>query len=124
MSEIKAQTLEEFLKDKKLGEVKIRSMCWDKKGWFMPYYSCSSKYHGLSDNQSNVIFLKSMNDTWELYKEPKPKVMRAMYLYKYEDCSPAYTHLAIKDDEEFLNIMVGVDRIEWFKRLDEAECES
>ena len=77
------------------------------------------------DNTCMIIPPPSCRNDYELYIEPKPKVMRAQYAYKFkigkvESDRPTMTGDLYKDDDEFKKV---VGKVKWFKRLTEIECE-
>ena len=116
------KTLKELLEGVEL-PVKVRRDDWASKTTYDEiYYRYNETFYGHTSYGAQVSI--SVNEKgYELFTEPKPKVMRAQYLVY--DASPYnvpyITNQLYKDDAEFLKFH---DDGMPFKRLAEIECES
>lgn len=114
-------TLKEFMKDKKLGEVNIAI---DSYHWFKPMFIHNSIYYGFYKDGPSSQHKLNLIMSWQVYGEPKPKVMRAQYQVMYKTATiPFIGECLYKDDSEFID-RNSLQYISWFKRLEEQECES
>lgn len=117
-------TLKELLKDKELGTVKVRHFLWEESKWFQPMYYHNELVFGHDDDDFPDSQEIDYDTDWELFEEPKTKVMRAQYLYKLRNFRPMITQELFLCDSEFERTIERQDKLEWYKRLDEIECES
>ena len=95
---------------------KVRQHDWDLRCYIV-------FKDGDISHQNGCVFRPQgdhFKSTWELYK--KPIIKRAQYMYKsIYDAVPEITTQLLKDDAEFGELNHSC---EWFKRLEEIECES
>ncbi len=71
-------TISELMEGKKPGEIRVTGLSeYDAVYWFRPYYRIEGCWHG-PDIQVPHYSWKD-DDTWQLYTEPKPKVVRWLW---------------------------------------------
>jgi hypothetical protein len=117
------KTLKELIDEHGIN-IRVRRSVW-KRMYFKIMYIHEGCVYGHYDDGNPSHFLLDGPVIWQLYTEPKPKVMRAQYMVKYKyDCVPYETDNLYKDDEEFFKFHPRKSEREWYKRLEERECES
>ena len=105
-------TLSEALKALSEGK-KIRGVGWDKN----EYLAIRDTY--VVNEKGNISDL-TVENIWELYEEPKPKVKRALYVHKdARFTKPFVTSTFMTCDEA----REDFKDMEWYKKLDFSEIE-
>lgn len=64
-------TIDELMKDKKPGEIKITCPPWQSEDYFLPYFKIADQWHGFMHDKRSGFFRNGLNDRWRLYEEPK-----------------------------------------------------
>lgn len=76
-------TISELIKEhsKVPGDIRVRRKSWAIGDWFQPFFPCeeSFTYRGKANDREDFLQDATYGD-WQLYTEPKSKVMRAQYL--------------------------------------------
>ncbi len=67
-------TISELMAGKKPGEIKVNQIGWANGHFFRPYYVSEGHWYGLDDSQCSMSF-RHKEDNWQLYTEPKAKVV-------------------------------------------------
>ncbi len=120
-------TIAELVKEhsKVPGDIRIRLPIWDTYNAFRPFYLSVSGWHGLREHDSSWCYPECMDDGWQLYTEPKPKVMRAQYLIEPIDLTslPFITDRFFKDDDQVAKHHGGTHAVARYTRLDEREFD-
>lgn len=73
-------TIDELMAGKKPGEIKIRRAEWGlaQRTWFKPMYKINNCWIGPSSGSECDRFFNDCDD-WEIYREPKKKVVRWLW---------------------------------------------
>lgn len=95
------ELIAEHTKDgKRPDDIRVRQSDWRPEAWFRPYfksqYGC---WYGLNQDGTQRSFTPVEED-FELYTEPKPKVKRAQYLLAYPGVNPFITDQLYIDEKQ------------------------
>ena len=90
-------TISELMAGKKPGEIKVRVFNLIPGSWFKPYYAAEGKWHGTMDNGDSDCFEDSI-ENWEIYTEPKKKVVWYEYAKTKQFESGSSVWLSVNPD--------------------------
>lgn len=94
---------------------------------FIPMYVHQGCIYGHFHDGSCARYSEKGCPEWQLYTEPKSKVMRAPYLVEGISARPELTYSLYKDDADFLEQYKFSETCKFkYKRLDnlEVECDT
>lgn len=115
-------TLDKFLKDEKLGEIKITAWPHFPDHWFQPYYQASDTYYGLDHEGKHVSYKfdclgsRSVNGHWQIWQEPKKKKRKYAMFYHV-------TTRAVRFLENKAEVDMWSDNLEFYLRIPGTEVE-
>lgn len=78
-------TIDELMKDKKPGEIKITCPPWQSEDYFLPYFKIADQWHGFMHDKRSAFFRNGLNDRWRLYEEPKKTKKVVLWQWWYKD---------------------------------------
>lgn len=93
-------SIDELMKDRGPGEIKI---CWaggSAYHWFQPFYRIAGYWNGIDSVQGSWNYSVGQ-DNWELYIEPSKKIIRYKWVY-FSELSDGWKETQLfYSDEEF-----------------------
>jgi hypothetical protein len=105
-------TLDELMKDRRPGEIKVRCEEWAPKNWFQPFYVTETAWHGRCQNNESYAYTRD-EDGWELWVEPKKRVKRWLLAERIDPKGPWHcsTRFYSDDELESFRIQLGPNMI-------------
>lgn len=116
------ELIAEHTKDgKRPDDIRVRQSDWRPEAWFRPYFK-SRWWYGLNQDGTQRSFT-AVEEDFELYTEPKPKVKRAQYLVHIKGYDPYITDILHTDEKSVQLRNLTVNPFILCERLMETERE-